>query len=373
LNEFLQQLVNGVAWGSIYALIALGYTLVYGVLRLINFAHGDVYMVGAMAGFYFATRGAPPRPMAIFLFCLLMTLVYTVLRDRIRAHPGAPPWRAPGFLALLAAAVLGAALWKPGVAGIALGVEKTSGAVSALAGAGGAAGLFATLLAAMAICGLTGFAIERAAYRPLRSAPRLTALITAIGVSLLLENGGQFVFGADPKFFPPLFANREFASAGGVVVTNIQLLILGVSVALMIGQTLIIQRTRIGKAMRAVSYDLNTARLMGIPIDRVIGFTFVLGSTLAGAAGVLVGLSNPKIEPLMGIMPGLKAFVAAVLGGIGSVPGAMLGGILMGVAETLVVGYLSSTYRDAIAFVILILLLLFRPTGLLGRPVVEKV
>jgi len=373
LNELLQQLVNGIAWGSIYALIALGYTMVYGVLRLINFAHGDVYMIGAMAGYYFATRGAQPRPMAVFLFFLLITAVFTAMRDRIRPRPGGAIWHGPGFLALVGALVLGAVLFRPVVAGLAVGVGWASLVVSRLAEGGGALALIVVLLVAMTVCAMAGFVIERAAYRPLRNAPRLTALITAIGVSLLLENGGQSVFGADPKFFPTLFASREFASAGGVVVTNIQILILFVSILLMVALTLIIQRTRLGKAMRAVSFDMNAARLMGIPINTVISFTFVLGSALAGAAGVLVGLSNPKIEPLMGIMPGLKAFVAAVLGGIGNVPGAMLGGILMGVAETLVVGYLSSTYRDAIAFVILIAILFFRPTGLLGRSSVEKV
>ena len=373
MNELLQQLVNGVAWGSIYALLALGYTMVYGVLRLINFAHGDVYMIGAMAGYYFATRGAPSRPLATFLYFLLVTFLFTLLRDRIRPAPGGRIWRSPGFLAMLAAGTLGALIFRPVVAALAAGVGHVASLVTGLAQAGGALALGAVLLVAMTVAGLTGFVIERSAYRPLRAAPRLTALIAAIGVSLLLENGGQFVFGADPKFFPTLFPNREFASAGGVVVTNIQILILTVSVLLMVALTLIIRRTRLGKAMRAVSFDMNSARLMGIPIDSVISFTFVLGSALAGAAGVLVGLSNPKIEPLMGIMPGIKAFVAAVLGGIGSVPGAMLGGILMGVAETLVVGYLSSTYRDAIAFVILIAILLFRPTGLLGRSDPEKV
>ena len=373
MNELLQQLVNGIAWGSIYALIALGYTMVYGVLRLINFAHGDVYMVGAMAGFYFATRGAPSRPMGVFLYLLLVTFLFTVLRDRIRPDPGGRIWRSPGFLAMLVAGTLGALIFRPAVAVISDGGARVASLLSGLAQAGGALALGAVLLVAMAVAGLTGFVIERAAYRPLRSAPRLTALITAIGVSLLLENGGQSIFGADPKFFPTLFTNREISLGAGVTVTNVQVLILAVSIVLMTALTLIIRRTRMGKAMRAVSFDMNAARLMGIPIDGVISFTFVLGSALAGAAGVLVGLSNPKIEPLMGIMPGLKAFVAAVLGGIGSVPGAMLGGILMGVAETLVVGYLSSTYRDAIAFIILIAILLFRPTGLLGRRDLEKV
>ena len=300
MYNLLQQLLNGITWGSIYALIALGYTMVYGVLRLINFAHGEVYMMGAMAGYY-------------------------------AAH-------ALGF-----------------------------------ATAPSLFGLVVVLAVSMVACGLLGAAIERIAYRPLRSAGRLAPLITAIGVSLLLQNTGQLVFGADPKFFPSLLQSHEVIRAGGVAVSNIQLTVLVTALLLMAGLEYIVQRTRFGRAMRAVSYDAPAAALMGVPVDRVIAGTFVLGSMLAAAAGILVGLSNPKIEPLMGLMPGLKAFVAAVLGGIGSVPGAMVGGLLLGVIETLVTGYLSSTYRDAIAFVILIAILLFRPTGLFGAPQTEKV
>jgi len=300
LENLLQQLLNGVTWGSIYALIALGYTMVYGVLRLINFAHGEVYMMGAMTGYY-------------------------------------------------------AARW--------LGV----------AGTPSVAGLVGVLIASMIVCGLLGALIERVAYRPLRGAGRLAPLITAIGVSLLLQNAGQLVFGADPKFFPPLLESHEVLRAGEVAISNIQLTVLVTAVLLMGALEYIVQRTRFGRAMRAVSYDAPAAALMGVPVDRVITGTFVLGSMLAAAAGILVGLANPKIDPLMGLMPGLKAFVAAVLGGIGSVPGAMAGGLLLGVIETLVTGYLSSTYRDAIAFVILVLILLYRPTGLFGAPQTEKV
>jgi branched-chain amino acid transport system permease protein len=300
VDNLLQQLLNGITWGSIYALIALGYTMVYGVLRLINFAHGEVYMIGAMTGYY-------------------------------AAH-------ALGF-----------------------------------ASAPSLLGLFVVLVVSMVACGLLGAAIERIAYRPLRTAGRLAPLITAIGVSLLLQNTGQLVFGADPKFFPSLLQSHEVFRLGGVGVSNIQLIVLVTAALLMAGLEFIVQRTRFGRAMRAVSYDAPAAALMGVPVDRVIAGTFVLGSMLAAAAGILVGLSNPKIEPLMGLMPGLKAFVAAVLGGIGSVPGAMAGGLLLGVIETLVTGYLSSTYRDAIAFVILVVILLYRPTGLFGAPQTEKV
>jgi branched-chain amino acid transport system permease protein len=299
MAEFAQQLINGISWGSIYALIALGYTMVYGVLQLINFAHGDVYMVGAMAGYY-------------------------------SAHG--------------------------------LGIARNS----SLLGAG------LVLILSMLTCGILGFLIERFAYRPLRGKPRLTVLITAIGVSLLLENAGQLIFGADPKFFPSLIPTSIVLSFGEITVTNIQLGILAVALLLMIGLRFVVQRTRVGTAMRAVAFSPSAASLMGINVDRIISVTFVMGSALAAAAGVLVGMSNPKIEPLMGIMPGLKAFVAAVLGGIGNLTGAMVGGLLMGIIETLVVGYLSSTYRDAIAFVLLIAILLIRPSGLFGQPVSQK-
>jgi branched-chain amino acid transport system permease protein len=292
VQELFQQLANGIAWGSIYALIALGYTMVYGILRLINFAHGDVYMVGAFAAYYIAS-------------------------------------------------------------------------------ATGAGGARASL--PMALLVLLGMLIEFFAYRPVRRSSRLTALITAIGVSLFLENAGLRLFGADPKFFPQLIPPRRITLAGGVIVTNHQITVVAVSILLMIALTLFIQRTRTGKAMRAVAFNRDAASLMGIPVNRIITITFAIGSALAAAAGVLVGLTNPKIEPLMGIMPGIKAFVAAVLGGIGSIPGAVIGGLVMGVSEYLVVGYVSSTYRDAIAFVILILVLLIRPAGLLGRNVAEKV
>jgi branched-chain amino acid transport system permease protein len=300
MSEFLQQLINGIAWGSIYALIALGYTMVYGVLRLINFAHGDVYMVGAFAGFY-------------------------------------------------------AVKW------VGLAQEPTI------------FGAVAIFLLSMGCCGILGFVIERGAYKPLRKAPRLTALITAIGVSLFLENAGQLIFGADPKFFPQIIAKKDVISSGGIILTNQQVIVLVVSLFLMASLQLFIMRTKTGKAMRAVSFNREAASLMGISVDRIISITFVLGSALAGAAAILVGLTNPKIEPLMGIMPGIKAFVAAVLGGIGNVPGAMIGGMIMGIAEVMVVGYLSSTYRDAIAFAILILILLFKPSGLLGGFTGEKV
>jgi branched-chain amino acid transport system permease protein len=300
MSEFLQQLVNGITWGSVYALIALGYTMVYGILRLINFAHGDVYMLGAFFAYFVA------RWMAA----------------AVNPSPGK---------ALL------------------------------------------VLLASMVGCGIVGFLIERFAYKPVRKSSRLAALITAIGVSLLLENGGMLLFGADPKFFPQIIPAQSLSLGGGVTISNQQLIIIVVSLALMLGLRMIVLYTRVGKAMRAVSHNHTAAALMGISVDRIITFTFVLGSMLAAAAGMLVALQNPRIEPYMGIMPGLKAFVAAVLGGIGNIPGAVLGGLVMGIAEVLVVGYLSPTWRDAIAFVLLILILLVRPAGILGQNVAEKV
>lgn len=294
-SVLLQQLAYGLAWGSIYALVALGYTMVYGVLRFINFAHGDVYMVGAYIGFF-----------------------------------------AIGSLGL---------------------------------------GLVPGLLVAMAGCALLGVAIERFAYRPLRHAPRLTVLIAAIGVSLLIENVAQHerVFGPNPRAFPEVVPARVAVDLGGVHLSNQQLIVIGASLLLMLVLHLFVKHTRIGRAMRALSYDREAAALMGINTDTVISATFAVGSALAAAAGVLVALNLPKIEPLMGIMPGLKAFVAAVLGGIGSIPGAMVGGLVMGVAEYLVAGYISSSYRDAIAFALLILILLVRPSGILGTGTVEKV
>ena len=300
MSEFLQQLVNGITWGSVYALIALGYTMVYGILRLINFAHGDVFMLGAFLAYYAAGWLG------------------------VQVHPS----------------------W---------------------------GGALLVLLVAMAGAGIAGFLIERFAYRPVRKSSRLTALITAIGVSLLLENGGLLVFGTDPRFFPQVARVEKIHLGLGVTVTNIQLIILAVSIVLMLALRWIVMSTKVGKAMRAVSWNRDAATLMGIDTDRIISFTFVLGAVLAAAAGVLVGLMNPKIDPLMGIMPGLKAFVAAVVGGIGNIPGAVLGGLIMGVSEVLVVGYVSSTYRDAIAFVLLIAILLFRPAGLLGKHQAEKV
>ena len=302
MNEFLQQLINGLALGSIYALIALGYTMVYGVLRFINFAHGDVFMVGAFCGFYLA-----PRIERVF--------------------------------------------------------PKHS-----------VAGALSVLILSMLLCAALGIIIEKLVYRPLRNKPKLSVLITAIGVSLFIEYAGQhrYVFGPSPQSFPELLPTRNFTVAG-LAVSSTELIVLGITLVLLIGLQFIVLKTKIGTAMRAVSFNAPAATLMGINLDLVISFTFGLGSALAAAAGILYAMKYPSIEPLMGIMPGLKAFVAAVFGGIGNIPGAALGGIIIGVIETFVGGSRLSNYRDAIAFALLILVLLFKPSGLLGKLEVEKV
>ncbi|HEU5079234.1 MAG TPA: branched-chain amino acid ABC transporter permease [Opitutaceae bacterium] len=296
--EFLQQVINGVSLGAIYALLALGYTMVYGVLRFINFAHCDVFMIGAFAGMYIG-RHVPE--------------------------------------------------------------ETVWGGLTVLAGA-------------MLICAVLGIVIERLAYRPLRSGPTLNVLITAIGVSLFLEYGAQdeHVFGQRPQAFPQIFPNTSF-QLGDVRLSSNQLIVIVVTVILLVGLRLFVMRTRLGTAMRALSFNPKAAQLVGVNNNVVISATFGLGSALAGAGGILYAMNYPSIEPFMGVMPGLKAFVAAVLGGIGNIPGAALGGLLLGVVETFVNGSDYSTYKDAIAFAILILILLFRPAGLLGRSTVEKV
>ena len=293
MTQFLQQLVNGLSLGSIYALIALGYTMVYGIIKLINFAHGDIYMLGAFTAFYATT-----------VFHL---------------------------------------------------------------------NFFLALIVAMVLCGVLGVLIERIAYKPLRHATRITALITAMGVSYILEYTTQYFAGSEVKTFPEDVLNNAAFQIGGIQISQQQIYIIAVTLILMLALTYIVGRTRMGRAMRAVSVDEKAAELMGISVDRTISFTFLLGSVLAGAAGVLVGVYYNSINPLMGMVPGLKAFIAAVFGGIGIIPGAMIGGFAIGIAETMVVAYGSSLYRDAIVYVILILILIIKPAGLLGKNVKEKV
>jgi branched-chain amino acid transport system permease protein len=293
---FVQQLINGLSLGSIYALIALGYTMVYGIVMLINFAHGDVLMVGAYTGYY-VLMAMGPSPVSLAL----------------------------------------------------------------------------SVAAAMIVCAVAGVAIERFAYRPLRSAPRLNSLITAIAVSLILQNGARVLpfVGPNPRQYPTM--QTVNVAIGRFGISNIQIIVILVSIALMLLLNYIVNWTKIGKAMRAVSFDFKAASLMGISVNRVIAFTFALGSVLAAAGGILFATAYPQIDPTMGSMPGLKAFVAAVLGGIGSIPGAMLGGYILGVAETMTKGFISSQYADAISFGILIVILLVKPTGIMGSKARVKV
>lgn len=301
--EFLQQLVNGLALGSIYALIALGYTMVYGVLRFINFAHSDVLMLGAYSAYFLA-----PAMGRIF------------------------------------------------------GQQSIPGAL-------------VIIVIAAAICAIIGVLIEFLAYRPLRQRPKLTVLITAIGVSLLIEFSCQHgaVFGADTKSFPKLLPARQLSIAGVNVGSN-DLIVLLLTAVLLAGMWFLVQRTKMGMAIRAVSFNEKAAALMGVNVNRVISCTFAIGSALAAVAGIFYAMRAPGIDPLMGVQPGLRAFIAAVLGGIGNLPGAALGGLLLGVLETVAGGIPGvSNYRDGIAFAILILILLFRPAGLLGKATIEKV
>ena len=289
--DFLQQLINGVSLGSIYALIALGYTMIYGIIKLINFAHGDIYMVGAYLGFYAITLGIPVVP---------------------------------------------------------------------------------AILISMAVTSLLGIAVERFAYRPLRHAPRISVLITAIGVSFLLEYVMMALVSPTPRTFPATISDVSWTFEG-LVISGQQLLIMGVTFVLMVILTYIVRATKIGKAMRAASYDTEAAQLMGINADRIISITFAIGSALAAVAGVLIGIYYNSIDPLMGLMPGIKAFVAAVFGGIGILPGAVVGGIVLGIVEAFISGFGFSMFRDAAAFAILILVLLLKPAGIFGKNIKEKV
>ncbi len=301
-SVFLQQIVNGLTIGMIYALIALGYTMVYGIAQLINFAHGDVFMVGAYLG--------------LFAYTTLLPLV---------------------------------------------AITRTS-----------SAGITLVFLSAMVLSALVGFLIERFAYRPLRHAPRLAPLITAIGISFLLQNMVMLIFGPTDKSFPVLFEIKKFTWCH-VTVTNLQILIAVSSVLLMAALHFFVSSTRTGKAMRALADDSVAANLVGINTSRIISITFVIGSALAGAGGVMFALYYNTLNFHDGYLAGLKAFTAAVLGGIGNIPGAMLGGLLIGILEGLGAGYLSSEWKNVFAFFVLILILLFRPQGLLGSRVVKKV
>jgi branched-chain amino acid transport system permease protein len=309
VSDFLQHIINGLAAGTIYALVALGYTMVYGVLKLINFAHGDVMMVGTYMGYATATK---------------------------------------------------------------LGKENQTSFLAVLL----------VFFVSMLGCAAIGFLIERFAYRPLREKPKLTALITAIGISFALSYGFQLDIGPLPgsatRAFPEIIKSEAWIEIGDVVIWNWQIISLLIAVVLMGGLQFLVYKTKFGQAMRAVSFDHRTAALMGIPTDRIIAVTFMLGSALAAGAGILYAIKDTAVQPLMGLYVGLKAFIAAVIGGIGHVPGAVVGAVLLGLMEEFVVGYgqivgISSSWRDAVAFGFLVLVLLFRPEGLFGRVTAEKV
>jgi len=353
VSTFLQQLINGISQGSAYALIALGYTMVYGVLGLINFAHSDVYMFGAFMGYYIANSRAVQERLGTSLFAAIVVMILSMvlsailgmLIEKFAYRPGRTETRYTS------------AFWL-GILGAMFGDLLSHSTWALIAGA--ATGLVAGIL------------LELAGFRPVRQDSRLALLIIAIGVSLFLENGGQLVFGADPKFFPEIIPSTSI-NIGSLSLDTQKLIVLGVALSLMVLLNIVVNYTKTGKAMRAVSFNLDAAKLMGINTDRIIALTFAVGSALAAAGGILVSLLYPKIDPLMGVMPGLKAFVAAVLGGIGNITGAMVGGLILGFAEVMAVGYGSSTYRDAIAFIVLVLILLFKPGGIMGKGTVEKV
>jgi branched-chain amino acid transport system permease protein len=308
-NLFITELVAGIVHGSLYALIALGYSMVYGILKLLNFAHGDVYMIGSFIGYGVLTvfGGATALSIPIAFLLILMFL----------------------------AAMLGG--------------------------------------------GILGVVIERFAYRRLREAPRIAPLITALGVSFFLENAAQLLFGADYQSFDTFswkngeLWNNGFTLPAGVHIAVAQIIVVAGTFFLMVALTLFVSRTQLGRAMRAVSYDRQAAEMMGIDVNRVIAATFFIGSALAGAAGIFNGLVYQQVWAYMGFNAGLKAFTAAVVGGIGNLPGAVVGGLVIGIAESFTIGYLSSTFSDAIVFVILIAVMIMRPSGLLGRAAVQKV
>ena len=292
--RILQYLINGISIGSVYAIIALGYTMVYGIAKMLNFAHGDVIMVGAYIS-----------------FC-------------VTSYLGLPAW--------------------------------------------------AVVLAAVVVCTVLGVVIEGLAYKPLRGTPSLAVLITAIGVSYFLQNAAQLIWSSSPKNFTSIVTMQPISLAGGkLVITGEVLLTVAACILVMVGLTLFTGKTRTGKAMRAVSEDRDAAQLMGINVNQTISMTFAIGSALAAIAGVLLCSTVPTLQPTTGSMPGIRAFTAAVFGGIGSIPGAMLGGILLGIIETFSKAYLSTQFSDAIVFSVLIIILLVKPAGLLGRQMQEKV
>lgn len=402
--RIIQVLIIGVSLGSLYALIALGYTMVYGILKLINFAHGEVYMVGAYMGFLVSTTLKLPQQLQFLVFPISLILamascaLYGVLIEKMAYKPLRQAPRIyflstgiglfSGYvLAVILHLTIPPMLIMAGLAGLVIGYvvfrvqhDTWRPVISALTGCAVGVSMtlvcglnpFITIPASAAVC--AGYSwwmllLHRRVFRP---APRISALITAIGVSLFLQYFVMRLMTPQQQHYPELIANDYLFFAGGnLYVQTKHLLFLAVSLALMILLQYLVNHTRVGRAMRAVSYDRETAELMGVKVNSIISVTFAIGSALAAAAGVLFGTFYP-IDPLMGVMFGIKSFVAAVLGGIGMIPGAVLGGLIMGVAEESVSNFLNSMLRDAVAFAVLIVILLLKPSGLFGHNIGEK-
>jgi branched-chain amino acid transport system permease protein len=400
-TEFIQQLINGLSLGAIYALIALGYTMVFGVLRFINFAHGDLLMVGAYTGILLVTTQAQnlsqemgsllglfPSWRTGFLIVVAVGVAIDLGMWIARGKKGQPYVLRPLVMMPLVTAAL--FLFLP-----LLGRAMFGGAEATLGEKGHAGWATFILISSMLICAGFGMSVEQICYRPLRNQPRITVLITAIGVSLLLESLAQFGFGTQSQGLPPVVVEErlnfeypwpvtigsatlftihfpDWFIKADMTITNVQVVQFCTTLFLLGALAYIVKCTKLGMAMRALAFNPTACSLMGVNINFVIAFTFGLGSALAGAAGILTTMQQ-SADPLMGVNYGLKAFVAAVLGGIGNLPGAVLGALLIGVLETLTVAADMSTYRDAVAFAVLIVILLVRPAGLLGKNIREKV
>lgn len=359
MEMFLQHLFNALALGALYGLIAIGYTMVYGILRLINFAHGDIFMIGAYLVFFTTVVFMPAWVAALLV--LLSLLVFFTTFQGFKTRPPAWFWISTVFFA-------GLTVWY----GFFAPQSFTPPWVLAVA-------------FAIVVTSAIGISVDRVAYRPLRDAPRISALISAIGVSFLLENLGVVIFTGLPRpvvqpevlVKPLLFSLESFTGNAESVVRVVPMAIIVpvVTFILVMGLLWIIYRTKSGLAMRSISTDIETTRLMGVSVNKVIALTFGLGSALAAAAGIMWALRYPQVHPYMGMLPGFKAFIAAVCGGIGSIQGAMVGGALLGFLEIMLVAFFPalSGYRDAFAFILLIIILLWRPTGLLGRKLEDKI
>ncbi len=349
MEMFIQHFFNALALGALYGLIAIGYTMVYGILRLINFAHGDIFMLGAYLVF-FTTVTFMPAWLALLLLALAALVFLAAFYGLGRSTP---LW---GWL-------------------LSVSLLAGSGFCAAALQADFTPPWFLAVIFAIAVTSACGIMVDRVAYRPLRDAPRISALISAIGISFLIENLCVVIFTGLPRpvLQPELIAKPIMF--GSIRVAPMALIVPVVAFALIAGLLFIIYRTKPGLAMRSISKDIETTRLMGVSVDKVIAFTFCLGSGLAAAAGIMWALRYPKIDPYMGVLPGFKAFIAAVFGGIGSIQGAMIGGLLLGFMEIMIIAFFPelSGYRDAFAFILLIVILLWKPTGLMGEKLEEKI